>query len=240
MALAHSALPPVGRGAEHRVRSAAAAAVRKTCEPCHRHRSDGRLVHRGGGRLLVDVRAAGARALLRGSPLDDVAERILEGRPFLRSRSARDGDDADRDARRDAHPRLFDRVHGGRARLLAVLPLAEPVRLLDVAAGDGQQLRRDVLRLGRSGPVQLRAHRVLVQRRREGEGRAEGVRGEPVRRLRIRHRPVHPLLVAVRRLERAVALRARARPRGADVGRSRGTSAGVAGWSDARPDRRVP
>ena len=83
--------------------------------------------------------------------------------------------------------------------------LLEPVRLLDAAAGDGRQLRPHVLRLGRRGPVQLPADRLLVHGSEEGRGRHEGVRGQPLRRLRLHPRPVLAVLGAGRRVARSTA-----------------------------------
>ena len=81
-----------------------------------------------------------------------------------------------------------DRLHGRRAGLLALLRLPEPVRLLDAAAGPRRQLRHDVLRLGGRRPLQLPAHRLLVQGVEERERRHEGVRRQPRRRLGLHRR----------------------------------------------------
>ena len=118
----------------------------------------------------------------------------------VRARPALHDDGADHHRHRHAHPRLLDRLHGRRAGLLAVLLVPEPLRLRDAAPGHGGQLRADVLRLGGRRPRLLPAHRLLVHRPREGRGRHEGLRRQPLRRLRLPRRPVPALLGARRRL----------------------------------------
>ena len=86
----------------------------------------------------------------------------------------------------DAGGDLFDRLHAGRSRLLAVLHLHRPVRVLDDHAGLGEQFRVALRVLGGGGPVQLPADRLLVREARRGRRRQEGVPGEPHRRRRLR------------------------------------------------------
>ena len=75
-------------------------------------------------------------------------------------------------------------MHGdpGYPRFFAVL-LA--VRVLDVHAGAVGELPAAVRVLGRRGPVQLPADRLLVQQAERGGGGEEGVRRQPHRRLRL-------------------------------------------------------
>ena len=114
-------------------------------------------------------------------------------------------DDADHHRRRLAHPHLRRLVHGDGAGLLALLHVPEPLRLLDVAPRPRGQLHRDVLRLGGRRPLQLPAHRLLVQGLQEGQRGHEGLRRQPRRRLGLHLRPGAPLLGPRRRLARAAA-----------------------------------
>ena len=85
-------------------------------------------------------------------------------------------------------PRVLDRLHGRRPRLLALLRLPEPVHVQHAAADPGRQLRDAVRGLGGGRPVQLRAHRLLVQEALGRRRRQEGVHRQPCRRLRVRPR----------------------------------------------------
>ena len=93
-----------------------------------------------------------------------------------------------RDDDRAARPRLLDRVHGPRPRLLAVLRLPEPVHVLDAAARPRRQLPRRLRRLGAGRPVELPAHRLLDDEPSRGAGGEEGVHRQPRRRRRVRAR----------------------------------------------------
>ena len=84
--------------------------------------------------------------------------------------------------------RLHHRLHGRRPRLHALLLVHLAVHVLDAHAGDEQQLRAAVLRLGggRSGLVP--ADRLLVHAADGDPRQPEGVPGQPRRRLRLRAR----------------------------------------------------
>ena len=74
-------------------------------------------------------------------------------------------DDPGRHRHRFSDSRLFDGLHdrGRAARVRALLRVPEPLRRVHAAARARRQLRRDVRRLGRRGPVLVPAHRLLVQ-----------------------------------------------------------------------------
>ena len=93
--------------------------------------------------------------------------------------------DAHRDRHREPHPPVLDRVHARRRRVLAVLPVPEPVHLRDAEPGAGREPRRAVPRVGGRRAVLVPAHRLLVHRSQElGRGQ-QGVRRQPDRRLRL-------------------------------------------------------
>ncbi len=106
---------------------------------------------------------------------------------------------ADRDApaggqhRRLPGPRVLDRLHGRRPRILALLRLPEPLHVQHAAADPGRQLRDALRWLGGGRALQLRAHRLLVQEALRCRGRQEGVHRQPRRRLRVRPRDHHAL-----------------------------------------------
>ncbi len=135
--------------------------------------------------------------------LADGPHRIPRRELLVRDGSALGADGADHHRRRLAHPHLRLLVHGDGAGLLALLHVPEPLRLLDVAPRPRGQLRRHVLRLGGRRPLQLPAHRLLVQGLQEGDRGHEGLRGQPRRRLGRHLRPRPPLLGPGRRVDRA-------------------------------------
>ena len=106
----------------------------------------------------------------------------------LSARSAQLRDDPGGHRHRLSDPRVLHRLHGARQRLLPLLRLPESVRVLHADAGAGEQLRAAVRRLGRRGPVQLPADRLLLPQeigRRRGQ---ESVHRQPRGRRRVHHR----------------------------------------------------
>ena len=67
---------------------------------------------------------------------------------------------------RHADPPVLDRLHARRPEVLEVLPLPEPVRLLDADAGAGRQPAPHLPRLGGRRRLLVLPHLVLVHRRR--------------------------------------------------------------------------
>ena len=118
----------------------------------------------------------------------------VDRRRRLRRRDQLPGRLADRDAaagrehRGLPRPRVLDRLHGRRPRVLALLRLPQPVHVQHAAADPGRQLPDAVRGLGGGRPVQLRADRLLVQEAIRGRRGEEGVRRQPDRRLRVRPR----------------------------------------------------
>ena len=105
-------------------------------------------------------------------------------------------DDPDGDGGGLPHPPLLDGVHvpRGRRRVRAVLHLPEPLHRRDADAGARRQPGPHVRGLGRRGARVVPPHRLLVHGRREGLRRAQGLRHQPHRRLRLPARPLrHPL-----------------------------------------------
>ena len=77
-------------------------------------------------------------------------------------RSTHRRDAAGRHRRRLAHPHLFHRIHGARERLLPLLLLPQSVHVFHAHPDPGRELRAALRRLGRRGPLQLPADRVLL------------------------------------------------------------------------------
>ena len=100
-------------------------------------------------------------------------------------------DDGGRHLRLADGARLHHRLHGRRPGLPALFLVHLAVHLLDVDAGDEQQLPAAVLRLGGGGPGVLPADRLLVQAADGDLRQHEGLPGQPGRRLRLHpgHRP---------------------------------------------------
>ena len=89
------------------------------------------------------------------------------------------------------HPPLLHRLHEGRSRLLQVLHLPEPLRLLHAPAGAGGQPGAHLRRVGGRRRLLLLAGRLLVPARVGRLGRQEGLHLQPHRRRRLpaRHLP---------------------------------------------------
>ncbi len=128
----------------------------------------------------------------------------------LPDRPADGDDDAGRDVRVADGPRLHDRLHGRRPRLHALLPLHLAVHVLDADAGDEQQLRPALLRLGGGRPGLVPADRLLVHAADGDLREPEGVPRQPRRRLRLRARD-RPRPRALRHARLRAGLRAGAR-----------------------------
>ena len=116
--------------------------------------------------------------------------RLHRRRPRLPTRSSQRRHADGRHLGRLPHPSLLRRLHGPRARVLALLRLPEPLPLRDAGADPGQQLPPDVRRMGRRGALLLPPHRLLLRDRLRAGRRQEGVRRQPHRRLRLPHRHV--------------------------------------------------
>ena len=90
--------------------------------------------------------------------------------------------------RRLPGPRLLDRLHARRRRLLPLLLLPAALRLLDADAGPGRQLPAPVRLLGGGRSLLLPADRLLVQAALGHQRGQEGVHRQPDRRPRLRPR----------------------------------------------------
>ena len=139
------------------------------------------------------------RARVRGRRAPD-RDRVHVGRhrrPHVRDRvllrPPDRGHGADRDGRRLAHPRLFDRLHEGRRELRAVLRVPQPVPVLHADARAGPLAARAVRRLGRCRPRVVSADRLLVRGSRQGPRGQEGVHHQPDRRRGLPARHVRAL-----------------------------------------------
>ena len=78
-----------------------------------------------------------------------------------------------------------DRLHARRPEVLQVLPLPQPVRLLDADARARREPARHVPRLGGRRHLLVLPDLVLAHPGVGGDGRQEGVRHQPRRRLRV-------------------------------------------------------
>ena len=105
----------------------------------------------------------------------------LPRRRRLPARPAVDHHDPVHHRHRRADPPVLDRVHARRPEVLEVLPLPEPVRLLDADAGAGRQPAAHLPRLGGRRHLLLLPHLVLVREAGQRLGRQEGLRHQPRR-----------------------------------------------------------
>ncbi len=90
-----------------------------------------------------------------------------------------------RHRRRLPHPSLLRRIHGARRGLLALLCLPQPLHVLHVDPGAGQQLPSALRRLGGRGPRLVPADRLLLQERLRLRRREKSLHRQPHRRLRL-------------------------------------------------------
>ena len=139
-------------------------------------------------RLQIGRRAASLRR-----PVLDHIWTWLHSRHASAPTSARDGSPernvrALRHVRRLPDSRLRRRLHARRSRLLSLLRVSEPVHVRDADARAGGQLRADVCRLGRRGPLFVPADRLLLRSQGSRRRREESVHHEPHRRLGLRPR----------------------------------------------------
>src|ERR1700731_2468664 len=107
--------------------------------------------------------------------------RAPEARGRLSRRLADRVDDVRRDLRVADGAYLYGRLHGRRRRLSAFLQLYLAVHVLDVDAGDGQQLPATILRLGSGGLGLVFVDRILVHPADRDLREYEGLPGEPGR-----------------------------------------------------------
>ena len=112
-----------------------------------------------------------------------------------------------------ARARLQHRIPQGRRPLHALLRDAQPVHGRDAHARRRRQHAADAPRVGRRGPLLVRADRSLVGGRREQPRRAQGVPHHPHRRHRPDDRHHHPVLHRWQ-LRHRTQQRVRAQPRG--------------------------
>ena len=110
---------------------------------------------------------------------------VVADRHGVPRRPAVDHDVPVRDRRGVPDPRVLDRVHARRPEVLQVLPLPQPVRAGDDAAGAGREPARHVPRVGGRRHVLVLPDLVLAHARIGGDRRQEGVRHQPHRRLRL-------------------------------------------------------
>ena len=133
---------------------------------------------------------AGRGSLGHHHALPVAAGRRAPGRHGLPGRPALHRDGAVRHRHRRAHPPLRHRVHARRPEVLQVLPVPEPVRVLDAHAGPGLEPGGDVPRLGGRGRLLLLPDLVLADPADRGDGGQEGVHHQPGRRRRLHDRHV--------------------------------------------------
>src|SRR5260370_14951593 len=92
-----------------------------------------------------------------------------------------------------AHPHLLHRLHGPRGRLLPLLLLPEPLHVLHAHPRPRLQLRPPLRRLGRRGPLELPAHRLLFPAQIRPGRRQETLHPQSHRPFPFHPRPVPPL-----------------------------------------------
>ena len=143
----------------------------------------------GRGVLRPAVEAGGG-AVRRRHAVRVAAGRVAARRHGVPRRSAEHHDVPVRHRHRLADPPLRHRLHARGPEVLQVLPVPQPVRLLDADARARGQPPRHVPRLGGRRDVLLLPDRVLALAGLRRDGRQEGVRHEPRRRLRVHARHV--------------------------------------------------
>ncbi len=141
-----------------------------------------RRVVRSGG-VLVAGGDAERRGRARRAPAADVLDAGLRVRAVARSALA--DLDVHHHRRRLLDRLLFDRLHGRRPRIRALLRVHEVLRVRDADARARGQLRRTARRLGPRRPRVLLLDRILVRAAVGGCGGAQGLRDQ--RRRRRRH-----------------------------------------------------
>ena len=142
-------------------------------------------VRRGRRRVLRPAVEAGRGARPRRDAVRVAAGRVAARRHGVPRRPAEHHDVPVRHRHRLADPPLPDRLHARGPEVLEVLPLPQPVRLLDADARPRREPPRDVPRLGGRRHVLVLPDLVLAHPGVGGDGRQEGVRHQPRRRLRV-------------------------------------------------------
>ena len=143
-------------------------------------------------KCFLDLTARWSAARRRRLHVGGVRRTRLRGR--LPVRPPRGRDDADRDRRGLADPRLLHRLHEGRPGLRALFRVPQRVPVLHAAAGARQVAAHPVRRLGGRRPRVVPPDRLLVRGHGQGARRQEGLHHQPRRRRRLpaRHVPALP------------------------------------------------
>ena len=120
--------------------------------------------------------------------------RRSQGRLVAAHRHADRGDAGGGQHRVGLRASLFDRLHARGPVPAALLRLSVAVHLRHADAGDRRQPGAAVLRLGRRGPGELSADRLLVSEAGSERRRDQGLRRQPRRRFRLRARHLRRVL----------------------------------------------